>query len=684
VKLLDFGLAKVAPLQVSTEAPTRTGRMTEAGLVMGTARYMSPEQACGQRVDVRTDVWSLGVVLYEMATGRLPFEGATTGEVLSELLHGAEPPPLARFGPDSPAELQRIVSRALAKNREERYQSMQDLALDLKELRQKLDFEAKRRREMPPREQTPAPVPAGGVAPSAPAVGGMWRRLVAVATRRRAVLVTALLAASAVGIATHFRPPRGAAIDSLAVLPFAAPGADADTDLLADGITESLINSLSQHPDLKLIARGSGFRYKGKEVDPREAARELGVGALVTGRLARRGDRLQIGVELTDVRENRHLWGEQFTPRFADLLTIQQEISGQITDQLRQRLTREQRSRVGKRPTDNLEAYRLYLLGRHYWFKFRQPEFQKSRDYFQQAIDLDPSYALAHAGLADFYGFSAVNGLLPPAEAWPKAEAAARAALRLDENLAEVQNFLAAQKLYIYGDWSGAEHHFKRAIELNPSYAEVYAHYAALLLRQGRIEESLAKGREAQELDPLSAVFHRRLAHNLYLVRRVGEAIAEYGKALELDSGDFLAHEQLGDAYELAGRPGDAVKEWSTALTLAGNRELAALLERTYAESGFEAAVKTLARARLGQLRSRAERGEYVQAMEFVPLHLRLGEREPAFEWLAKAEGEQHNSRLLSIGVDPIFDPVRADPRFVDLVRRLGLPVGLAPPPPAG
>ncbi|HET7747366.1 MAG TPA: tetratricopeptide repeat protein, partial [Vicinamibacteria bacterium] len=233
-------------------------------------------------------------------------------------------------------------------------------------------------------------------------------------------------------------------------------------------------------------------------------------------------------------------------------------------------------------------------------------------------------------------------------------------------------NSLASHKMFVHGDWRGAERHFQRAIELNPNYGQT-ALYGSLLLWQGRVEESLATLRKAQELSPLSPFHHRLLAHELYVLRRLDESIAGYHAALELDAGDWLAHQQLGDAYELAGRPGDAVEEWSTALTMAGNGELAALLERTFAESGFQPAVKALARARLEQLRSRAARGQYVPAMSFVHLHLRLGELETAFEWLARAEGER-NRMLFEIGLDPIFDPVRADPRFVGLVRRLGLP----------
>jgi serine/threonine-protein kinase len=677
VKVLDFGLAKVAPLQASADAPTQTGLLTEAGVVMGTARYMSPEQACGLPVDARTDVWSLGVVLYEMVAGRMPFEGATTGEVLGAIATQGEAPPLHRFAPDAPAELERIAGRALAKNREERYHSMQDMALDLKELRQKLDFEAKVRRATPTSGEPPAPAPPAMAASTDGAGAGPVQPSVRFATRRRAALLFVVVAAAAVAAFAYLRLARNApaAIDSLAVLPLAAPDADADTELLADGITESLINSLSQLPDLRVIARPSVFRYKGRDVEPLQAARELDVRAVVTGRVAQRGDQLQIGVELTDARENRHLWGQQFTPRFADLLTVQQEISGEISQQLRQRLTSEQKSRVGKQHTENVEAYKLNLQGRHYFYRFPRPEYHKSREYFQRAIDLDPSYAPPYAGLADYYGFAANNGLLPPAENWAKGEAALRKALELDPELPEARNSLAATLVFLHGDWAGAERELRRNRERNPNFPGVL--YGTFLSCQGRIEESLAEMHRSRELDPLSSFFQRRLGSALYLFRRYAEAIPELQKALELDPGDPWAHRVLGDAYERAGRAADAVKEWSTAMTLSGSGELAALLERTYAESGFDTALKALARARLEQLHSRAARGDYVPAIEFVYQHLRLGEREPAFEWLAKAEQER-NRMLLEIGVDPIFDPIRDDPRFVELLRRLGLPS--APP----
>ena len=332
VKVLDFGLAKVAPPQPAADAPTQTGLLTEAGVVMGTARYMSPEQACGLPVDARTDVWSLGVVLYEMVTGRLPFAGATTGEVLGAIATQGEAPPLRRVAPDAPAELERIAGRAVAKNREERYHSMQDLAIDLKHLRQSLDFEARARHATSPAGETAAAPPAAAMGTSAPLAAAAPPGR-ASALRRAAPLVLALLVAAGVAAALLLRAAPRPAPPSIRSRSCRSPrlARTPDTELLADGITESLINSLSQLPDLRVIARPSVFRYKGREIDPREAARELNVRALVTGRVAGQADRLTIAVELTDVRGDRHLWGGHFTPRVADLLVAQQEISGQIS-----------------------------------------------------------------------------------------------------------------------------------------------------------------------------------------------------------------------------------------------------------------------------------------------------------------------------------------------------------------
>ncbi len=664
-KVLDFGLAKLAsaPQPIDEDEATRTSLDTHAGVVLGTARYMSPEQAFGVPVDARTDVWSLGVVLYEMVTGRHPFGDGTSGELFAAVTAGKGPQPVRSLLPDLPPELERILERALATNRDLRYASMHDLALDLKALRQALDFEARLGRA-PTAESDASPGPAAtpGARAARPA-----------SARRRALVVAGLLAV-ALATLVYLRPwsAGGEAIDSLAVLPLAtAEGADADTALLADGLTESLINGLAQVPDLKVIGRGSSFRYRGTSVDPLAAARELEVRAVVTGRLARVGDQFQIGVELTDARDGRHLWGQQFAPRTDDLLRVQQDIARQISAQLRDRLTGEQRAAVGEQHTTDIQAYRLYLQGRHYFYRFPRPEYLRSREFFERAIALDPTYAAAHAGLADYYGFAAARGLFRPNEAWPKAEAAGRRALELDPNLADALNAIGAVQAMYHGDWPAAEAVLRRNYELNPNYPGVL--FANLLLWHGRPGESVPLAERAAALDPLS-VFHQRApAKQYYFTRRFEDAVAAYRLALELDPEDPVTHQELGQAYERSGRPAEAVGEWSAALTHSGEADLAALLERTFAERGFDAAVETLARAQLGQLTSRLEQGEYVPAIRFAHLHLRLGEPEQALAWLAKAEDEP-NALLLEIGVDPLFDPLRSDLRFASLLERLGLP----------
>ena len=677
VKVLDFGLAKLAPPAAELgDAPTQTGLATEAGVVMGTARYMSPEQACGLAVDARTDVWSLGVVLYEMIAGRLPFPGTTSGEVLAAVLQQPDPLPLARFTPNVPPDLERFVSRALARKREERYQAMHDLALDLKGLKQRREFEREARRSSSSASSAGSP-PASdpvGLAEAAPSSRPVRRR-----RRLSLAVATGGLAAAILAGVLYLRPSGSASatVESLAVLPLAVAGGDSDTEFLSEGLAENMINSLSQVPGLKVIARSSAFRYQGSEVDPRQAGRELGVHAVVTGRLAQRGERLSLSIELMDVREDRHLWGRQYDRPLPDLLDVQHEISRDIAAQLR-RLTPDAKERIGRRYTENVEAYRLYLKGRHYWYKFPRPEYDKSREYFEQAIDLDPSYALAYAGLADYYGLATGAGRWHPDEGWPKAEAATRKALELDNSLAEAHHGLAAQKLILHRDWQGAEAEFGRAIELNPSFAEVHRLYSRMLAYMGRWEEARAHQRRLLELDPLSAPYRRHVADVLYAERRYDEAITEIREALELDPDDPRGNELLGDALERSGRHQEAVAAWRQALVLAGDQELVEILDRSFATSGFAGAVEALARARLQRLEAKAARGDYVPAMDFVRLHLRLGNREPAFEWLAKAERER-TTALLRAGTDPAFDPLRGDPRFEGLLDRVGIPAAARP-----
>ena len=687
VKVLDFGLAKLAPHQpknVASEETTLAHINTKPGVIMGTVVYMSPEQARGKPTDARSDIWSLGAVMHEMLTGEILFGGETSSDSIVAILT-KEPPPLEET---TPSELQRIVRKSLQKKADERYQTVKDLLLDVKNLKHELEFSEELERSHIPRSTGSSNVVTGQVAENATAMhsgtlstqNSMLQHLSSAEYLVSGIKSHKLIAAPALLIlilGAGFLGYRSflsgsKQIESIAVMPFVNPGADADTEYLADGITESLINSLSQLPKLRMIARSSVFRYKGKEVNPQAVGRELGVQAILTGRVVQHGDNLSISVELVDVQNNSHLWGAQYNRKLSDLLTMQSEISLDISQKLRSRLAGEDQKRVTKHYTENTEAYQAYLKGRYYWNKGLGPGFEKSREYFQQAIDRDPTYALAYSGLADYYGFASANGLLPPDENWPKVEAAANKALALDGTLAESYNPLAAVKLYYYRDWPAAERYFRRGIELNPNFAEIHTHYALCLVLFGRGDEALAEVQRAIEFEPLSLRFSYFRGRLLFSMRQYDRAIDQLGKALELDPNFPVAHESLGDAYEQKGMYREAVTEWGKALTLSGAGDQGSILERTYASSGFEAAVRALAQQQLEKLNERMKRGEYVPASEYVTVYTRLGDKEQAFAWLDKAVQER-NAFVFAVRVDPIYDKLRDDPRYADLVHRMGL-----------
>lgn len=681
VKILDFGLAKLLDQgEVSAEDATRQLVRTSPGMVMGTVAYMSPEQARGLQVDVRTDIFSLGVLIYEMVAGRLPFEGLNTNEIMASILSDKEATPLARFARGVPTELERIVEKSLRKDREQRYQTIKDMLLDLKSLKQQLDFTAELERSTP---QAMTGVEAGSAATPATVSIEAARTLAVTQTltskikdhKRGLVIALAVLGVTAVGLAYLFYIARTArAIDSIAVLPLANASNDPNIEYLSDGISESLINSLTELGQLKVTARATAFRYKGREIDPQVVGRELNVRAVLMGRVSQMGDTLNIQVDLVDATTGAELWGEEYERKVSDVLSIKQGIAREITEKLRLRLSGEEQQRLVKHDTTNAEAYRAYLRGIYYWNKGLGPGFEKSGEYFQQAIDLDPSYAKAYAALADYYGFATVVvGLLPPNEGWPKMEAATNKALALDDTLAEPYNALAAVKLYYYRDWPAAERAFRRGIELNPNYAEIHGHYSLCLTLFGRDEEALAEAQRSVELDPLSPRFNYFSGKMLFMMRQYDRAIERFRKTLGLDPNYVPAHEDLGYAYEKKGMQMEAVAEWSKALTLRGSGEQASTLERTYAASGFEAAVHALAKQQLEKLNERMRRGEYVPAFEYVTTYTRLSDKEQAFAWLDKAVQER-NSFVFEVRLNPVYDKLRDDPRFADLLRRVGLP----------
>ena len=679
VKVLDFGLAKLTEprhLATGTQAPTVARLDTEPGTIVGTANYMSPEQARGQAVDARTDLFSLGAVIYEMVAGRAPFVGETSTDVIVSIIE-REPAPLSRYEPDAPQELQRIVSKALAKDREERYQTIKDILIDLRKLREELAFEAKLERSIPPKasiEQAAAVTanqPAAQSRDAAAQTTSSAEYIVGAITRHKLIsgVVLGSLIIAVAAIIYFSQSSKQKPIDSLAVLPFTNESGDPNMEYLSDGITESLINSFSQLPQLRVIARTTVFRFKSREADPEKIGRDLGVDAVLTGKVTRRGDSLTVQAELVEVASGSQLWGEQYNRKPADILAVQQDIATNIAEKSRLRLTREEQKRLTKRYTENTEAYQLYLKGRYFLSKRTEEGIKKSIEHFQQAIAIDPNYALAFAGLADSYKtFGGHLGFLSPQEFYPRVKAAAIKALEIDETVAEAHTSLAEYRMYYEWDWPGAEREYKRALELNPNYATAHQEYANYLEGVARLDEAIAERKRAAELDPLIPFTVADVGYPFYYARQHDQAIEHFRRGLELDPNFFWGYLWIGQAYIEKRMYNEAIAEIEKAIALsADNTRTIATLGYAYGVSGKRGEAQKV----LDQLKQRSEQS-YVSPYFIALVYTGLGDKDQAFEWLEKAYNERH-PYLAFFKVEPVFDTLRSDPRFADLLRRIGL-----------
>jgi TolB-like protein/Tfp pilus assembly protein PilF len=457
-------------------------------------------------------------------------------------------------------------------------------------------------------------------------------------------------------------------LNSLAVLPLANASTNPETEYLSDGITESIINSLSKLPQLRVMARSTVFRYKNREVDPQQVGQGLGVKTVLVGRVLQLSDRLIIRTELVDVANGWQLWGEQYNRKFADILALQEEIAREISEKLKIKLTGEEKKRLAKRYTDDSEAYRLYLKGRYYWNKYTKEGLTKAIEYFNQSIDLDPNYALAYTGLADSY-FRLSNAYLSPKEAMPKARTAAMRAIEIDDTLPEAHASLGLIKMYHDWDWAAAEREYRRAIDLDPRSALGYHRLGTYLQLVGRLQESLASFRRAQELEPLSLLVNSLLALCLYLRRQYDEALEQYGKTLDMDPNYLQARVGIGLVYEQKGMYEEAIAEFQAARVLthyAGAEELASL-GCTYAVSGQRSAAEDV----LAELMKRSKQN-YLSPYTVARIYIGLGETDLAFEWLERAY-EERSEWLTWLKVDPRLDNIRSDPRFHNLLWLVGL-----------
>jgi serine/threonine-protein kinase len=651
VKVLDFGIAKLAEsaFAVATMdgAESITLADTNLGSILGTASYMSPEQARGAPVDKRTDIWSLGVVLYETVTGHAPFTGDTPREVMSSIPE-KEPPPLSSYIKETPAELQQIMRKTLRTNREERYHDAREFLEALKGLRRKLEFEAEL-------ERSPA--------------DRSWLRR----TRSRTVVLLILLVgalALALPFYWHRNLTTATSLDkSIAVLPFENASNDPNTEYLSEGISEALINSLSELQQLRVIARPTAFRYKAKDVDPRQVGRELGVAAVLTGKVRQMQDALNVQVDLVDAVTGAQIWGAGYDRNIADLVAVKQAIAQEVTAKLKLKLSSEEQRKLVKRDSTNAEAYQFYLRGRYFWDKRTSDGIKQAIEHFQQSIERDPNFALGYVGLADSYIGLTFYNFAAPHQTMPKAKESAIKALALDNTLAEAHTSLAHVLSNYDWNWSAAEKEFKRSIELKPDYATAHQWYAIhYLTATGRLEEAVQEMKKALELEPASLVMNTFMGATLYYAGRYDEAIDQCRRTIQMDPNFAVARWHRGLAYEQKQVLDAATEEFKKAISLSGGSPLMrAALGRAYAKSQK----KHEANEMLNELNELAKR-QYVSAYEVAKIYVALGNSEQAFQLLEKAYAE-HSFHLTNLNVCPHFKSVRSDPRFQDLVQRVGL-----------
>ena len=682
VKVLDFGLAKLTEtsgqqrMVSHPDAETQPVVQTDPGTVMGTVSYMSPEQARGIAVDERTDIFSLGVVIYEMVAGRVPFEAPSVSEVIVAILK-KRPLPLARFATDVPNELERIVAKTLSKSPDERYQTIKDLLIDLRRLKQQIELDSEL-------EYSGAAALESGLSYSSDSGGQKAARVRGAPTqfmsvteikpvssaeyiiseikrhKRSTLLVIAILFVVGAGLTYYVMGAKP--IETVAVLPLANSGDDPNAAHLGEILTQRLISRLSKMPNVRVKSFSTVARFSGQSIDPAAVGRELSVQALLVGSITKRDrdDNVSVSVELVNTKDGSQLWGEQFDYKFADIRQVQEAIIRGVAE------------RIGPRPgADEIKARRaeeLYAEGRNYWEKRTADAMRRALDSFQRAIEIRPDYAQAHAGIADCHNMLAAYGASSPEEAFPKATAAARRALELDDKLAEAHTALAYAKFRGEWDWAGAEREFKRAIELNYDYAQAHQWYGNYLVAMGRPEEAIEEARRTLALDPTSLIIQAHFGFIDYFAHRYDEAIAESQKTLRLDPNFFAARRYLGLSYSQKGMHAQAIAEFQRAVGSGGGSPvLKAELANTLGVAGRKDEARRILQELLEQSKTR-----HISPYHIAIIYAGLEDREKAFEWLEKAFTEKADF-IVYMNVDPRLKLLHADERFEALRERLGL-----------
>jgi eukaryotic-like serine/threonine-protein kinase len=657
-KVLDFGLAKLVtkPYRIAegvgaAAMPTMatTEDLTTTGVAVGTVSYMSPEQARGEELDQRSDLFSLGAVLYEMATGRLAFGLGTTAVVFEAILNRT-PTPVTRLNPDLPPDLGWIIAKLLEKDRRLRYQSAAELRTDLKRVKRDTESSGVPALATPDRRKI------------------HWRSPKVLAAVSSALVVLLIILGPRSWRERVLSGFTSSGIHSVAVLPFVNSGADPNLEYLADGVTDGIISSLSRIPDLRVMARSTVFSYKGRELSAQKVGKDLKVDAVLSGRIAQRGDTLIIQTDLVKVADGSELWGEQYNRKVTDLLSVQEDISKEIYDNLRPKLVNQEAPQLAKHYTENPEAYQLYLQGLYYWNKWTEDGFNKAILYFNQAVQRDPNYALAYAGLAAAYNFLGDTGYVPAKQVRQDAKAAAMQALKIDDMLPEAHISLALVREAYDWDWPGAETEFKRAIQLGPNSATAHHWYGDFLMRSGRLDEAQVELKKAQELDPLSLPINTAVGMQHYFARRYEPAIQQFKRALDLDPNFVPAQHALEAAYAQSGMYREAIGERQRILTLSGNPDLAAAIGEDYRKSGYGGVLQSSLEG-LEQV----SKQRYVSAYNIAQIHARLQQKDQSLAWLENAFN-QRDSQLPYMRVEPAFDEIRSDPRFQQLLQRLSLP----------